>query len=91
MKPWLLWAHDPCPEGGWHTRGEYDTKEEAIEAAKALDAAEEKRHLEMVEYCKDDDHPWQRGSNCYDGCMVTPSAVFSLMWDETKGEGKSNG
>lgn len=83
MKPWLIWAHDPCPEGGWHIRGDFDTKEEAIEAAKALDASEEKRHQEMVESCRKDGRgrEWQRGDNCYDGCMVTSNEVFRIDWN----------
>lgn len=79
-KPWILWTHDPCPEGGWHIRGYFDTKEEAIAEAKAQDAHEEKRHQEMVEFCKDDERGWSRGDNCYDGCMVTPNEVFRIKW-----------
>lgn len=77
-KPWLLWTHDPCPEGGWHIRGEFDTQEEAIQEAKTIDAFERKHHLEMVEFCKDDSTPYSGG--CYDGCMVTPSEVFRIDW-----------
>jgi hypothetical protein len=85
-KPWLLWTHDPCPEGGWHISGEFDTKEQAIEAAKKLDADAEKRHQEMVEFCKQEDpaRPWRRGDECYDGCMVTPNEVFKIQWNTTQ-------
>lgn len=77
-KPWLLWAYDPCPEGGWSIRGEFDTKDQAIEAAKFLHAKENRHHQEMVEFCKDSPMPWSSSSGCYDGCMVTPNAVFRL-------------
>lgn len=91
-KPWLLWAHDPCPEGGWHISGEFDTQEEAILAAKAQDAHEEKRHREMVEHCKNGNlRPWQRGDNCYDGCLVTPSEVFMIKWDTEEQTATSDG
>jgi len=81
-KPWLLWAHDPCPDGGWSLRGEFDTKEEAIKAAQTLHAREEKLHQEMVEEHKQEGFdPWKRGDNCYDRCIVTGGEAFSLGWD----------
>lgn len=93
-RKWTVWAHDPCPEGGWHVRGTYDTPDEAVEAAKKLHAEEIKRHEEMVEFCKEDStrkHPWTWGSECYDGCIVTSDEVFRLSapkdGEAKKGEG----
>lgn len=79
-KPWLLWVHDPCYEGGWHILGQFDTKEAAIEAAKANHEAEEKHHFDMVEYCKTRDRPepWKRSDNCYDGCIITRGEEFRI-------------
>lgn len=68
---WLVWTHDPCPEGGWHIMGEFDTQEEAIEKAKAHHEREMEfnkgMHADMPDYI-----------GCYDACMVTPEAVFRL-------------
>jgi hypothetical protein len=81
-KPWVLWSHDPCPEGGWGIYGEFDTKEEAIEAAKRHHEEWEERHRRMVDHhMKDplpDGTPWTWACECYDGCMVTPSSVFGI-------------
>lgn len=78
-KPWLLWEHDPCPEGGWSVAG-FDTREAAEAAAKFRHEEAEKRHLEMVQYCEEtkSPDPWLRSDNCYDGCVVTPGIVFRL-------------
>ena len=83
-KPWLLWEHDPCPEGGWHIGGSFDTKEEAIAAAKLRHEEASKRHQEMVEYIKKKesegrpDREWLWEDNCYDGAIVTPNFVFKI-------------
>lgn len=78
-KPWLLWVHDPCVEGGWCVSG-FDTEEEAIAAAKIRHAQAEVNFQQMVEHCKNDNRrePWVRENECYDGCVVTPGLVFRL-------------
>lgn len=79
-KAWLLWEHDPCPEGGWSIHSQYDTKEEAEAAGKLLDIEKERQFLQMVAFCeKQVNHePWVRSNECYDGCMVTPRPVFMI-------------
>lgn len=83
-KPWILWEHDPCPEGGWHIGGFFDTQDEAMTAAKKRHEEAFKRHWEMVEYLKKKENDsgikreWVWGNNCYDGAIVTPNAVFQI-------------
>lgn len=78
-KPWLLWIHDPCQEGGWSVGG-FDTQEEAIAAAKARHAQAEVNFQQMVEYSKNNSWPevWTRENECYDGCIVTPGLLFRV-------------
>lgn len=78
-KPWLLWEHDPCVEGGWDVSG-FDTREEAIAAAKVRFDMAEANFQTMVEHCKKDGRlePWVRENECYDGCVVTPGLVFRM-------------
>jgi len=82
LKAWIVWAHDPCQEGGWHIHGSYNTKEEAVAQAKALHAREVKSYRESVEESKKEEQPYPReyrwGMFCYDSCMVTGGDVFSL-------------
>jgi len=80
LRAWILWAHDPCPEGGWHIRGSYDTQDEAIREAKTLHAREVRIYMDTL---NDPDRDPDRerpawGFFCYDACMVTGGEVFSL-------------
>ena len=79
-RAWFLWVHDPCPEGGWTIMGTFDTQEEAVAQGKANHEREEKHYQEMLKYCAENDRekPWKRSSNCYDGFIVTPAAVFKM-------------
>lgn len=83
-KPWLLWAYDPCPEGGWRIEGGFDTREEAIETAKKRHAVAEEQFQDMVEHMQEEFEatgfgtPWKRENECYAGCVVTPGVVFRL-------------
>jgi len=70
-KPWLLWTHDPCYEGGWHISGEFDTEEEATQAAKE----QHERELKCLEDIRKESPDYV---GCYDVTMVTPGAVFTL-------------
>ena len=79
-RPWILWAFDPCPDGGWSIQGGFDTEEEATLAAKALHAREVKSFREQVEFDKGegrkDQRTWDRW--CYNRCVVTPGHVFKI-------------
>lgn len=79
-KDWLLWTYDPCPEGGFHIAGEFDTREEAEAAAKALHEEKEKSFQGMVERMKKRGINWERSNGCYGGSLVTPGAVSSIQW-----------
>lgn len=74
--PWLVWAHDPCPEGGWSIIEGFETQDEAVNFAKAHHTDEQKNlaHKEA--------RFAERGQkvlfHCYSGVMVTPGEVFSL-------------
>lgn len=68
----LVWVHDPCQEGGWHTLSETDTFEEAVRRAKKIHEEELKRLAEMRE-----DNPSYIG--CYDEVAVTPDFVLKLV------------
>lgn len=85
-KPWLLWTHDPCPEGGWHLAGEFDTQEEAVQAARVYHQEQKKRHQDMVEHCLEGDRKfktiWLHGMSCYDKCKVTGGDVFNLEYGD---------
>jgi len=82
-KAWLVWAHDPCQEGGWHISSQHDTKDEALAAAKALDERQEKQFRDMVELSKTNRKrdEWLRSYECYDGCMVTSGPVSMIRVD----------
>lgn len=91
-KPWILWTHDPCPEGGWHVRSMYDTQEEAIAAADRLHEEEERHYREMVEHCKEEEVPpkrWPRRYHCYDKCVVTPGVVYERVAPKDKEEAEA--
>lgn len=74
--PWLVWAYDPCPEGGWHILEGFDTQEEAVAFAEAKHAEE------LLKYAEKKAAFAKRGAQvlfyCYAGVMVTPGEVFSL-------------
>ena len=72
MPKWLVWVHDPCPEGGWHVHMTCDSMEEAVAETKKHNAEEKKRLAEMKADDPECDH-W-----CYDRAMVTPEAVFKI-------------
>lgn len=77
FKSWLVWAHDPCEDGGWRIDSQHDTRDEALTAAKDLDARREKQFRETVAHFSKtrSSQPWLRSDECYDGCMVTPGPV----------------
>lgn len=80
-KPWLLWAYDPCPEGGWHIENGFDTREEAEAAAKAYHGNRVAQQKERVERFKERGRTLTWSFACYGGVMVTPGEVFSLDVD----------
>lgn len=87
-KPWLLWQHDPCQEGGWSVRG-FDTYEAALKAAEFIHTEAEKGFQHQVEFMKESrpDDPWKRSDECYDGCVVTPGVSFRLDVDVSNDPG----
>lgn len=76
-RPWLLWVHDPCPEGGWHIQATFDSQEDAIAAAKA----NHERELRDLEEMRKDMPDY---NGCYDGCMVTSREVFRIHTETQK-------
>lgn len=80
-KPWLVWAYDPCPEGGWHIDQGYDTREEAEAAAKVYHETQVTSHLERVDKYKKEGRNITWNFSCYGGVMVTPGQVFELDVD----------
>lgn len=81
-KPWLLWTHDPCPEGGWRLAGEFDTQEEAVQAARETHKREAEQHRGTVEHGLEENRTfksiWTHDMNCYDKCIVTGGEVFRM-------------
>ncbi len=82
QRPWLLWVHDPCMEGGWHIRGGFETREEAEAEAKA----QHEREMKDIEDMRKD---YPEYHPCYDGCAVTPGFCFEL--DVPQEGSKTNG
>lgn len=53
---YLIWTHDPCPEGGWHIARTCESLERATELAKAIHE-EEKIRIEEIRNDKDYPNP----------------------------------
>lgn len=79
----LVWIHDPCSEGGWQMKEEFETAEEAIEGAKRINAEEEKMRNEMMADM-DEAGKGKYFSWCYDEAIVTQEPVFKIRLKEGK-------
>lgn len=85
MSKWLVWTHDPCPEGGWHIYMTCDTLEDATIKLKEKNEQEKRRFKEYNEEEKErikeivGDGPVYV---CYDEGMITPEAVLKVRVDE---------
>lgn len=79
---YLIWTHDPGPEGGWHIHDRKETFEEAKKCAEVYHEEQIKDLAEYIEFRKKEHEerglPMPPTMWWYDKVMVTSAGVFEL-------------